>query len=527
MAEKKKTIIDMIGAQVGDVSIAAMDAGASAGKQRNGMPAGAAGDAASNSDTRREQIEYIDVERLIPNEKNFYSLDGIEELADNIELIGLQQPLRVRPLADGSGNFSIESGHRRRAAIKLLTDAGKDQFRSVACIVERRNESEAMRELRLIYANAATRKMTDADLAKQAERVTELLYRLKEEGVEFPAGRMRDLVAEACKVSATKIATLKVIEEKLPAQYRTAWDAGKMTTDAAYKLAKAPAELQARICKAYPKAAPDARAMDRLTGVRKERKGCLWEPSLKCPDGSACTHGDAFLRHDASCYAYDHCGGKTCCLKCDRATRDWSPCGSACVKAKQVRTEKQKADRQKKEERQEKELGRTHKAIAKHLQRLIPLIDAAGLTDHDRLTFRYTSYSVGTLRACANGDFSAAKGVLHESAFAAAVLQGYQLIPLARTLNCTTDYLLGLADEPQPATNLPTSANCTEDAAPQWRTGTPPKEGRYWCTFMDAYLHDTITSTAYWGGAYWYREEGGAKISSGVERWYSLPEDDA
>lgn len=505
MAERKKTIIDMIGAQVGGVSIAAMDA-------------------ASNSDTRREQIEYINVEDLFPNEKNFYSLDGIEELADNIELIGLQQPLRVRPIKNLPGKYSIESGHRRRAAIKLLTDAGKDQFRSVACIVERGNESEAMRELRLIYANAATRKMTDADLAKQAERVTELLYRLKEEGVEFPAGRMRDLVAEACKVSATKIATLKVIEEKLPAQYKAAWDAGKMTTDAAYKLAKAPAELQARICKAYPKAAPDARAMDRLTEVHKERKGCLWEPSLKCPDGSACTHGDAFLRHDVSCYACDHCGGKTCCLKCDKALRDWSPCGSACAKAKQARAEKQKTDKQKKEARQKKELDKTQKTIAKHLQRLVPLFDAAGLKEADSVRLRFRDYKVETLRAFASGDFSEEKGVLYDSSFDVAGMQGYDLRSMAQKLSCTTDYLLGLTDEPQPATNLPTSANCTDDAAPQWRTGTPEREGRYWCSYMDPLIHLQTTWIAYWSGVLWYREEGGEELKGGVLAWYSLPE---
>lgn len=466
MAEKKKTIADYIGAQVGSASIAAMDA--------------AAGDAASNFDTSREQIEYIDVERLIPNEMNFYSLDGIEELADNIELIGLQQPLRVRPLADGSGNFSIESGHRRRAAIKLLVDAGKAQFRSVACIVERSQESDAMRELRLIYANAATRKMTDADLAKQAERVTELLYQLKNEGVEFPAGRMRNLVAEACKVSATKIATLKVIEEKLPAQYKAEWDAGKMTTDAAYKLAKAPAELQARICKAYPKTAPDARAMDRLTDVHKERKGCLWAPSLKCPDGSACTHGDAFLRHDASCYACDHCGGKTCCLKCDKALRDWSPCGSACVKAKQARTEKQEQKKTDAQKAAERERLAMWKKIGKSARRLLLAAEAAELPDKTKLpqSLNGKRLTVGDLREIAGGSQTWTEqqapywNPLHFD-------MGTNERDLCELLGCTADFLFGLTDEPQPATNLPTSAKSADDAAPTWRTGTPEREGNY------------------------------------------------
>ena len=512
MAEKKKfSLAEQIGATVGSTSIAAMDAAATV----------------SESDTKgREQIEYIDVDRLIPNEKNFYSLDGIEELADNIELIGLQQPLRVRPMQDGAGNYTIESGHRRRAAIKQLVDAGKEQFRQVACIVEHGHESEAMRELRLIYANAATRKMTDADLAKQAERVTELLYQLKEEGVEFPAGRMRDLVAEACKVSATKIATLKVIQEKLPEQYKAEWNAGKITTDAAYKLAKSPAELQARICKAYPKTAPDARAMDRLADVHKERKGCLWEPKLKCPDGSACSHGDAFLRHDAVCYAYDHCGGKTCCCKCEKALRDWSPCGSACAKAKQARAEKQaqkKTDAQKTAERERLAMW---KKIGKSARRLLLAVEAAELPDKTRLPQSISGkrLTVGNLREIAGGSQTWTElqapywNPLHCEL-------GTKERELCELLGCTADFLFGLTDEPR-ATAVPTSAQSTTDAAPQWRTGTPEREGRYWCSYMDPLIHLQTRWIMYWSGALWYREEGGEELKGGVLAWYPLPEED-
>ena len=51
----------------------------------------------SGPDTAKEQLEYIPVDQIDPDPNNFYSLDGLDELAGNIELIGLQQPLRVRP----------------------------------------------------------------------------------------------------------------------------------------------------------------------------------------------------------------------------------------------------------------------------------------------------------------------------------------------------------------------------------------------------------------------------------------------
>ena len=324
MAEKKKfSLAEQIGAAVGSASIEAMNAGAKV----------------SESDTKgREQIIYLPRTSLVADEKNFYSVDGIEELAQNIECVGLLDPLRVRPVEGEDGLYRIVSGHRRRAALDWLALHGSDQG-DVPCIIESADVSPALAELRLIFANSDTRRMSDADLSKQAERVEALLYQLKEEGFEFP-GRMRDHVAEACKVSATKLANLKVIREKLPEQYRAEWEAGKMTTDAAYKLAKAPAELQARICKAYPKAAPGAATVSNIVElVEKRHKKNLWEPTCKCPDGSACTHADAFLRHDAA-QPYNTCGGTKCCLTCSDAMSAYYACSSACSKAKQQRAEK-------------------------------------------------------------------------------------------------------------------------------------------------------------------------------------------
>ena len=55
-----------------------------------------------------EQLERIDLDLIDPDPNNFYSLDGLDELAGNIELIGLQQPLRVRPEGD---RFKIGRAH--------------------------------------------------------------------------------------------------------------------------------------------------------------------------------------------------------------------------------------------------------------------------------------------------------------------------------------------------------------------------------------------------------------------------------
>ena len=196
----------------------------------------------SNSDT--EQIVRIDLDLIDADPNNFYSLEGIEELAANIELVGLLDALRVRP---NGQRYTIVSGHRRRAALQLIRDGGSSQFDAgVPCIVEYGEASDAMRELRLIYANSATRVMSAADLSKQAERVTELLYRLKEQGVEFP-GRMRDHVAEACRVSAAKIGRLKAIRGNLRDSYRLLFDAGKLNEGSAYRISQEEPEVQKKL----------------------------------------------------------------------------------------------------------------------------------------------------------------------------------------------------------------------------------------------------------------------------------------
>ena len=111
-----------------------------------------------------------------------------------------------------------------------------------------------MQELRLIYANADTRRMSSADIARQAERVQELLYELKEQGVDCP-GRMRDHVAEACKISKSKLSRLEAIRSHLAPDIRKAyWDGpekGRLHEAAAYSLSRLPEDYQRQVVDAY------------------------------------------------------------------------------------------------------------------------------------------------------------------------------------------------------------------------------------------------------------------------------------
>ena len=194
----------------------------------------------------REQIEYLRLDQLVSDANNFYQLSKIDDLAANIQLCGLQQPIRVRRCADGSECYTIVSGHRRRAAIELLAADEPERWAEVPCIVEQDEASPALQQLRLIYANANTRVMLPAEISEQAVQVEKLLYQLKEEGYSFP-GRMRDHVAQAVNVSKSKLSRLKVIRDNLSYIWQPMFKAGRLDETPAYCLAQMPLVWQENI----------------------------------------------------------------------------------------------------------------------------------------------------------------------------------------------------------------------------------------------------------------------------------------
>ena len=452
----------------------------------------------SESDhTGPEQIEYIDIGLLDGDERNFYQLSDLDDLADNIQLCGLQQPIRVR--AGEGGRFTIVSGHRRRAALAQLVDNGLDQFRRVPCIRETDDVSPALQELRLIFANSSTRKLTSAEIGEQAERVEALLYQLKEDGFGFPEGRMRDVVAAACNTHGSKLARIKVIREHLLSNLRPAWDGGKMPEQAAYALAQFPADMQMRISKAFPKL-PNGPTLERLLKLYKE-DGYRWDPCLTCPDGKECKHGDVFLRHDADALVYEVCGGKTCCLDCRQATAECYACDKACAKAKAKRKEKldaKKADAEKATEKHQRKLEREIQARAARLARAA---DAAELPDTATAIWsRYGgSYTVGKLRKFASGDFQGKRVWVNE-------LEPeniYNVDKTAKALHCSADYIVGLTEELTP----PTLPEC-QLMISGWMPGsTTPAEPGEFAVYID--LDGKLVPQFFrWTGSRWEMRTG-------------------
>ena len=410
----------------------------------------------------REQIEYIDIALIDPDPNNFYELTNIAELAASIELLGIQQPLRVRDEADKPGRVMIVSGHRRRAALELLVKEGKDKVASVPCIREANAGSAALQELRLIYANSDTRRLSSAEISKQAERVETLLYQLKEGGMEFP-GRMRDHVAEACKVSKSKLARLKVIRDGLIDSYRTLYEKNEVKENTAYALARLPHDMQERLFKAVPKLQTSGR-VEQI--ARAYEKGWRWAPCLTCPDGSSCKRGDAFLRHDAECFESEMCGGMKCCLECPHGTTQYYACDRACSKLKAKKKDQRDEAKEKEEKEREKKQAKLQREIQASAKRIMVAVEQGGIPDSKKIQLDYNYISIKEIRDYASGEFG-------EKYFYSNPLDFHEgkLFRFAEGLNCSADYLLGRTDEPA------LGGGSTGPVA--WTEGVPTESGLY------------------------------------------------
>ena len=476
----------------------------------------------SESGAERAQIEYIDIDLLDSDPNNFYRLNDIPELADSIATIGLQQPILVR---DGeNGHVVIVSGHRRAAAIRLLLEDGRVDLREVPCIREQDSASPALRELRLIYANSATRQLSSAEIAQQAEKVRELLYRLKEEGYEFP-GRMRDHVAEACNISKSKLARLEKIEKGLASCYRDAWKAGTLPEDTADALSSLPEATQERIKRLCPKTTPSA---GRIRDTAK--RGEYLTASFECPGGAACTHMDKFFRHDLKANSWETCGGEKCCLKC-RSGGAHDPagyCGAACAEMCSKAREKYEKAKEKKKSSDAAAAAKAQSEAAvracAQARRIVRAADAACLSDDVKLRYDYGApMAVGLLRRVCAGETPDEAGYL---------FRGNGLMPwraadaaeYAKTLHCSVDYLLGLTDELKPVTTEP-----GQGALALWMPGgiSPGDPCDVVADFVvgeDVCGRKAIVrKVCQWDGSSFRFREGGAEIDAEVVRWLALP----
>ena len=380
-----------------------------------------------------------------------------------------------------------------------------------------------MRELRLIYANAATRDMSAADLSRQAERVEELLYRLKEEGVEFP-GRMRDHVAEACKVSKTKLARLHAIRSKLDPELLKFFDRGELNETAAYELSRLPAAIQAeagqRLASGKTKRLPHAGVVEK---VSRNMARFMAEMPCRCHAGGPdCHHKEArIVRSLFVDGEWNTCEPEQCCRDCYH----WRNCTAACDETKARRKLEKDVEKEKQDEQKQRELAkqeRLKKAQMREIRRVLPLIEAKGLKDDAELpVLQQWQFKGGpkveSVRKMAAGDFGDAH--YYDEHWLPADVE--TLGKWADYFGCSLDYLAGRTDNPKPETAKTVSGTDTG-----WQTGTPKDTGSY---AIVCGVPKDLTPGSYmrkimdWDGEGW-SDGRGVPLRLNVYEWLKLPE---
>lgn len=192
------------------------------------------------------QVQEIALDQIDENPANTYSQQGIDELAESIQVVGLQQPLVVH--ATDNGRYLLLAGHRRRNALALL---GRT---SAPCIVSPDGLDPAKRTLILHWTNTMARGgagLTGDGLASAAKEIESALLDLKKRGeVELP-GKLREYVKGVLEVSDGKLARAQAIDNRLSKAWKGDYKCRRINESVAYELSTCDERLQVKLHGAY------------------------------------------------------------------------------------------------------------------------------------------------------------------------------------------------------------------------------------------------------------------------------------
>ena len=374
----------------------------------------------SESDTMLE----ISIDDIRDNPRNFYPTPDPQArraLADSIRANGLLEPPTVVPAGDGT--YRLISGHSRLAAIRSMWEDGTEEdwarFSKILCRVLP-PMSEGQEQAAVIEANRQRAK-SNALLAEEAARLTEAYIKRREAGEDLP-GRIRDHVAEALQVKATKIANLSAIKNglKVPGIVES-WNHNEIPEAAALLIARMDLDEQYRLLDwMIEKYRPYS-----INEVRKFST-CYTMACRSCEHtGRMCENAERMYDHDYRCGEWH---GSSCCLSC--LTRDTCPAACKYVEKKPVeQPEAPAVNPAAKDPRLDYKV-----MVPTFCQRVKELRIQTGMT---RKEFAQSIDEFpGTYSACENNSMCGSE----------------KIAKLALCFGVSTDYLYGLTDELTPPT---------------------------------------------------------------------------
>lgn len=250
----------------------------------------------------------LDPRTLIPSERNKYSQDDIEELADNMLLVGQLQEVIVGRV---NGQDRIIVGHRRTAAAVLNINRGHDGFKLIDCKV--REMTEALFMLTLHSANIFNRRLSDWELTEGIAEFKKHLIAAREAGEVEITGKMRDYIADAVGVSTGKMAQMESITNNLCEEGKEAFKNGDMNFTKAYETSRLPEDKQKEVIASGEMLSREVKEMVDQEREKKEPTAAavkkFYESHAKKYDGDRSKFKELLIEHLGRCRAGGSGGG--------------------------------------------------------------------------------------------------------------------------------------------------------------------------------------------------------------------------
>lgn len=188
------------------------------------------------------KVQHIPFEKLNPNnDEHGFSLDGIEELAESIADIGLEQNLVVEDA--GNGTYNILTGRRRYYAIKHLLENGNTKYKTVPCVVKKLSDidlpvsDDIKRMYAIVTTNAEQRKPTAADTAEMIRKLNAVYDALETAGAK-PKGRRREFIAAELGISPATVGKYEYISNNADNATKEAVNKGEISLSEATRMVK-------------------------------------------------------------------------------------------------------------------------------------------------------------------------------------------------------------------------------------------------------------------------------------------------
>nr|DAG36944.1 MAG TPA: chromosome partitioning protein [Caudoviricetes sp.] len=184
-----------------------------------------------------ERIRLIPLDAIQANDKNFYEISGIRNLAESISIVGLLDPVRVVVTEDRG--YRLVSGHRRLAAYQLLRDEAHGmEFDKIPSIIMSKLDT-LDEDFALLTANATARELSYADKLQQEKAMRETLLAMKAQGRQLPSG-LSQYIADSMGVSRNEVSRMHTVNENLVPEAMEKVTSGELNASEAYQLARKP-----------------------------------------------------------------------------------------------------------------------------------------------------------------------------------------------------------------------------------------------------------------------------------------------